>query len=143
MSALSSRYCSMLSVNEWMLSLTDLYPSLRDSSGKSHSAISSNIMSAQWDIVNKANTVSKSHISLRFIINSSISTSLVIDKRILAIFRSKTSIFYSGFMRFLDFLFGIGIPTPSKGVMDSGTTWVFCMASSAVTDTSAFASSSD
>ena len=91
-SFLASRYCSMLSVNEWILSLTALYPSLRYSSGKSHSAISSNIISAQWDIVNKANTASKSPMSFLLIINSNICTNESSTRGLLSICREKTSI---------------------------------------------------
>lgn len=140
-SSFSSRYCSMLLVNEEMLDLTALYPAVRDS-GKSSSATSSIITSAQWHIVYKANTTSKSQKSCRFIINSIIGTNKS-STREYELYRTKTSIFYNGFILFFDFLHGIGMPTPSNGVMDSGTTLVFCMASSAVTDTSAFAPSSD
>ena len=64
----------MRAINEEMLDLTALYPSLRWDSGKSHSAISSSVVSAQWQIVKRANTVSKSRISCRFIMNSNVCT---------------------------------------------------------------------
>ena len=64
----------MRAINEEMLDLTALYPSLRWDSGKSDSAISSSVISAQWQIVKSANTVSKSRISCRFIMNSNVCT---------------------------------------------------------------------